>query len=35
MTGLAKPQRLAEFEAADFNYYGNIREFVLNDNFAF
>jgi len=34
MMGLGKPQRLAKFKVAGFIYYGNIREFVLNDKFA-
>jgi len=36
MMGLEKPQLRAKFELADgFIYYGNIRESVLNDKFAF
>jgi len=33
--GLGKLQLHAKFEDAGFIYYGNIREFVLKDKFAF
>jgi len=33
--GFGKPQLHAKFEVDCFIYYGNIRKFVLNDNFAF
>jgi len=29
MMGLGKPQMLAKFEVANFIYYGNIKEFVF------
>jgi len=29
--GLGKPQRFANFEVADFIFYGNIREFVFKN----
>ena len=35
MMGLGKLQLHVKFVIADFIYYGNIREFVLNDKFAF
>jgi len=35
MMGLGKPQMRVKFEIAGFIFYGNKREFVLNDNFAF
>jgi len=31
MMGFGKPQLLAEYEVAGFNYYGNIREFVFKN----
>ena len=31
MMGFSKPQRFANFEGADFIYYGNIREFVFKN----
>jgi len=35
MVGIGKPQLHAKLEVAGFIYYGNAKEFVLNDKFAF
>jgi len=35
MMGLGKPKLHAKFEVDGIIYYGNIREFVLNDKFVF
>ena len=35
MVGLGKLQLHAKLEVAGFVYYGNIREYVFNDKFAF